>query len=90
MVFGTATHLIGLKHFQAVGDLMCAGLLIEHGQQVVNDELDISIIVERGNARWVEDFLVDTDHSRLQLYKTVYKANDSLYQCYLSTVRCYH
>ncbi len=62
-----------------------------HGQQIVYDELDISIIVEREKARWVEDFLFDTDHSSLQLYRTVYKADRSGYQysdC-LSTVRCY-
>jgi hypothetical protein len=41
--------------------------------------------------RVLEDFLFDTDHSSLQLYRTVYKANHSVYQCcdYLSTVRCY-
>ena len=61
------------------------------GKQILYDELDISIIVEREKARWVEDFLFDTDHSSLQLYRTVYKANHSVYQRsdYLSTVRCY-
>ncbi len=29
---------------------------------------------------WVEDFLFDTNHSSLQLYRTVYKANHSFYQ----------
>ena len=51
-----------------------------HGQQIVYDELDISIIVEREKARWVEEFLFDTDHSSLQLYRTVYKADHSVYQ----------
>jgi len=61
------------------------------GQQIMYDELDISIIVEREKARRLEDFLFDTDHSSLQLYRTVYKANQSVYQYsdYLSTVRCY-
>ena len=36
-----------------------------HGQQIVYDELDISNIVEREKARWVEDFLFDTEHSSL-------------------------
>ena len=36
-----------------------------HGQQIVYDKLDISIIVEREKARWVENFLFDTDHSSL-------------------------
>ncbi len=62
-----------------------------HGQQILYDELDISIMIERENARWVEDFLFDTDHSSLQLCRTVYKANRSvyLYSDYSSTVRCY-
>ena len=57
-----------------------------HGQQIVYDELDISNIVEREKARWVEDFLFDTDHSSLQLYRTVYKANhtNALTICLLS------
>ena len=39
----------------------------------------------------VEDFLCDTDHSSLQRYRTVYKADHSDCQCsdYLSSVRCY-
>ncbi len=39
----------------------------------------------------VEDFLFDTEHSSLQLYRTVYKADHPEYQYsdYLSTVRCY-
>ncbi len=42
-----------------------------HGQQIPYDELDISIIIEQEKARWVEDFLFDTDLSSLQLYRTV-------------------
>jgi len=38
------------------------------------------IIVEGVEAHWVEDFLFDTGHSILQLYRTVYKANHSVYQ----------
>jgi len=62
-----------------------------HGQHILYDELDISIIVEREKALWVEDFLFDTEHSSLQLCSTVYKANHSDYQYsdYLSTIRCY-
>ncbi len=62
-----------------------------HGQQIVYDELDISNIVEREKARWVEDFFFDTKHSSWQLYRTVYKADHPEYQYsdYLSTVRCY-
>jgi len=61
-----------------------------HGQQILYNELDVSIIIEREKACWVEDFLFDTDHSSLQLCRTVYKANHSAYQYsdYLSTVRC--
>ena len=51
-----------------------------HGQQIVLDELDTATIVEREQARWVEDFLFDTDHSSLQLYKTIYKTAHSVYQ----------
>ncbi len=56
------------------------------------DKLDISIIVEREIARWVGGpSFFDTDHSSLQLYRTVYKVNHSDYQYSdnLSTVRCY-
>jgi hypothetical protein len=50
-----------------------------HGQQILHDELDISIIVEREKARWFEGFLFYTDHSSMQLYRTVYKANHSVF-----------
>ena len=62
-----------------------------HGQQIVYDELYISVIVEREKARWVESFLFDTDHDSLQICRTVYKADhsDYRYSDYLSTVRCY-
>ncbi len=61
-----------------------------HGQQIVCDEIDNSIIVKREKARWVEDF-IDTDHSSLQLYRTVYKDyhSDDQYSDCLSIVRCY-
>ena len=59
-----------------------------HGQQSLYDKLNSSITIEREKAGWVEDFLFDTDHNSLQLYRTVYKANHSYYQYsdYLSTV----
>ena len=84
MVFGTSTLLIGLKHFQAIGDLMCAGLQTH----IVYDELDISNIVEREKARWVEDFVFDTEHSSLQLYKLstkpIIQSTSILTMCLLS------
>ena len=62
-----------------------------HGERILYDELDVSTFIEQEKARWVENFLFDTDHSSLQLYTTVYKADHSVYQYsdYLSTVKCY-
>ena len=62
-----------------------------HSQQISFDEIDTSVTVEREKARWVEDFLFDTEHSSLQLYRTVCKADYSDYQYsdYLSIVSCY-
>ena len=53
MIHGTSTLLAGLKHFQAIGDLIY--LSDTHGQQIVFDEIDISTTVEREQARRVED-----------------------------------
>ena len=62
-----------------------------HGQQILHDELDVFTFIEQEKAHWVENFFVDTDHSSLQLYRTVYKADHSVYQYsdYLSTAKCY-
>ena len=62
-----------------------------HGQQIIYGKLDIPIIIEREQARWVENFLFDTERSSLQLYRNVYKAthSDYSYSDYLSKVKCY-
>ena len=51
----------------------------------------LSHVIEGKKARWVEDFLFDTEHSSLQLYRNVYKAthSDYSYSDYLSKVKCY-
>lgn len=60
-----------------------------HGQQIRHDVLDTRIIFQQEKARWVENFLVDTDHSSLQLHRTVYIADHHVYQYsdYVSTVK---
>ncbi len=75
--------------FQVYSKQSCC--LDTQGQQILYDKLDISIIVDREKARWLLDFLLDTDHSSLQLCRTVCTADHSVYQYsdYLSTVRCY-
>ena len=61
MVSGTINLLIGLKHLQAIGDLMCADFTDTHGHQVVYGELDIpSLLSERKPAGLRTFYLAQT------------------------------
>ncbi len=62
-----------------------------HGQQILCDGWNVSIIIERETARWVENFLLDTEDSSLHLSRTIYKADRLVHQHFgcLSIVKCY-
>ncbi|DBA75621.1 TPA: hypothetical protein ACH3X2_009059 [Trebouxia sp. C0005] len=55
-----------------------------HGQQILYDELDISILVDQEQVRCITDFLLDTDYSSLNLYRTVYKDSHSVHPVLLT------
>ena len=62
--------------------------LVKHpGQRAVLGQLDIQGIIERERALYISDFQTDTQHSSLQLYRTLNPHHE--YADYLSTVTCY-